>query len=73
MATTELPGGNFSMCGAGQEEGFIFNGTRDQGSKNNTVIRRYCTGRNMYLQVERKSGVRLECSIEMNKGNFLFL
>ena len=25
----------------------------------------------MYLQVERKSGVRLECSIQMNKGNYL--
>ena len=61
------------MCGAGQEEGFIFNGTRDQGSKNNTVIRQCCTGHNMYLQVERKSGVKLECSIEMNKRNYLVL
>ena len=26
-----------------------------------------------YLQVERKSAVRLECSIEMNKGNYLLL
>ena len=42
-------------------------------SKNNTVIRQYCTGSHMYLQVERKSGVRLECSIEMNKGNYLLL
>ena len=41
-------------------------------SKNNTVIPRYWTGSNIYLQVEIKSGVRLECSIEMNKGN-LFL
>ena len=43
------------------------------GSKNNMLIRWYCTGSNMYLQVERKSGVRLECSIEMNKGNYLYL
>ena len=68
----ELPGGEFAMCGAGREEGFIFK-QEISGSKNNTVIRRYCTGSNMYLPVERKSGVRLECSIEMNKGNYLFL
>ena len=41
-------------------------------SKDNTVSRRCCRGSNMYLQVERKSGVRLECSIEMNKENYLF-
>ena len=45
----------------------------NSGSKNNTAIRWYCTGSNIYFQVERKSGVRLECSIEMNNGNYLSL
>ena len=59
------------MCGAGQEEGFIFNEQEISGSKNNMVILRCCTGSNMYLQVERKKWCKIECSIEMNKGNYL--
>ena len=42
-------------------------------SKDNTVIRQYYRGSNMYLQVERTRGVILECSIEKNKGNYLLL
>ena len=68
-----------AVCGAGWEEGFIFRGARDQHPAGVRRVQLY----NILLfdgiaevatciyNWKGKSGVRIECSMEKNKGNYL--